>query len=140
MDWSKTQLAEIRYFCTSTRSRTPRILCSLTLKLQLGFVLVIFSHYNITEFQLTDIKAFYKSLYTQHFTPDRLPTPSPARIAKALGQLDKDDHYQINVCCLGGDRYRILGVSPIYVNDYVNELNYGYEKGYVQYFMEEHTC
>ena len=140
MDWSKTQLAEIRYFCTSTRSRTPKILVGLPLKLQLGFVLIIFSYYHITEFQISDIKAFYKLLYTPHFKSDRLRVPSPARIAKALEQLDKDPNCQINVQCLEEDRYRIFWVSPIYADDYVKELDYGYERGYVQYFMEEHTC
>ena len=140
MNWSKTQLAEIRYFCTSTRSRTPRFLCSCTLKLQLAVILVIFSHYNATEFQISDIKAFYKLLYTPHFRPDQLRAPSPARIAKALEQLDKDPNPQINVHCLGEERYQIVWVSPIYADDYVKELDYGYERGYVQYFMEEHTC
>ena len=139
MNWSKTQLAEIRYFCTSTRSRTPRFLCSCTLKLQLAVILVIFSHYNATEFQISDIKAFYKLLYTPHFKSDRLRVPSPARIAKALEQLDKDSNSQINVHCLGEECYQIVWVSPIYVDDYVKELDYGYERGYVQYFMEEHT-
>ena len=139
MNWSKTQLAEIRYFCTSTRSRTPRFLCSCTLKLQLAVILVIFSHYNATEFQISDIKAFYKLLYTPHFKSDRLRVPSPARIAKALEQLDKDSNSQINVHCLGEACYQIVWVSPIYVDDYVKELDYGYERGYVQYFMEEHT-
>ena len=91
-------------------------------------------------FQLADIKAFYKLLYTPHFSPDQLRAPSPARIAKALEQLDKDPNCQINVQCLEEDRYRILWVSPIYADDYVKELDYGYERGYVQYFMEEHTC
>ncbi len=140
MNWSTTQLAEIRYFCTSTRSRTPRILIGLPLKFQLGFILIIFFHYNVTEFQISDIKAFYKLLHTPHLRPDQLRAPSPARIAKALEQLDKDHHHQINVHCLGEDRYQIVWVSPIYVDDYVNELKYGYERGYVQYFMEEHTC
>ena len=140
MNWSNTQLAEIRYFCTSTRSRTPKILCHRMLKIQLGFVLIIFSHYNIKEFHLTDIKAFYKSLYTRHFKPEQLRTPSPARIAKALEQLDQDDRYHINVRCLGEDRYQITEVDPIYEDDYVNELNYGYTKGYIQYFMEEQPC
>ena len=139
MNWSNTQLAEIRYFCTSTRSQTPKILCHRMLKIQLGFALIIFSHYNIKEFHLTDIKAFYKSLYTRHFKPEQLRTPSPARIAKALEQLDKDPDCQINVQCLEEDRYRIFWVSPIYADDYVKELDYGYERGYVQYFMEEHT-
>ena len=139
MNWSKTPLAEIRYFCTSTRSRTPRFLCSCTLKLQLAVILVIFSHYNATEFQISDIKAFYKLLYTPHFRPDQLRAPSPARIAKALEQLDKDPNCQINVQCLEADRYRILWVSPTYADDYVKELDHGYERGYVQYFMEEHT-
>ena len=145
MDWSKTQLAEIRYFCTSTRSRTPKILVGLPLKLQLGFVLIIFSYYHVTEFQISDIKAFYKLLYTPHFSPDQLRAPSPARIAKALEQLGPEhnrvkDGYQISqisVRCLGEGRYQITEVSPVYVDDYVNELKYGYEKGYVQYFMEE---
>ncbi len=145
MNWSKTQLAEIRYFCTSTRSRTPRFLCSCTLKLQLAVILVIFSHYNATEFQISDIKAFYKLLYTPHFSPDQLRAPSPARIAKALERLGPEhnrgkDGYQISqisVRCLGEGRYQITEVSPVYVDDYVNELKYGYEKGYVQYFMEE---
>ena len=140
MHWSDTQLAEIRYFCTSTRSRTPKILVGLPLKLQLGFILIIFSHYQVTEFQISDITAFYKLLYTPHFRPDQLRAPSPARIAKALEQLDKDPNCQINVQCLEEDRYRILWVSPIYADDYVKELDYGYERGYVQYFMEEHTC
>ena len=70
MDWSNTQRAEIQYFCTSTRSRTPRVLCGCTLKLQLGFILTIFASYQITEFQLTDIKAFYKLLHTPHFGPE----------------------------------------------------------------------
>ena len=139
MNWSKTQLAEIRYFCTSTRSRTPRFLCSCTLKLQLAVILVIFSHYNAREVQISDIKAFYKLLYTPHFKSDQLRAPSPARIAKALEQLDKDPNPQINVHCLGEERYQIVWVSPIYVDDYVKELDYGYERGYVQYFMEEHT-
>ena len=101
MDWSDTQLAEIRYFCTSTRSRTPKILVGLPLKFQLGFILIIFSHYQVTEFQSSDIKAFYKLLYTPHFRPDQLRAPSPARIAKALEKLDKEPKCQINVqCCL----------------------------------------
>ena len=142
MSWSKTQLAEIRYFCTSTRSRTPKILVGLPLKFQLGFILIIFSHYNVTEFQISDIKAFYKLLYTPHFKSDQLRPPSPARIAKALERLGKEHDrgksgYQISVRCLGEDRYQITEVSPVYVNDYVNELEYGYKKGYVQYFMEE---
>ena len=140
MDWSKTQLAEIRYFCTSTRSRTPKILVGLPLKPQLGFILIIFSHYQVTEFQISDIKAFYKLLYTPHFRPDQLRAPSPARIAKALEQLDKDPNCQINVQCLEEDRYRILWVSPTYADDYVKELDYGYERGYIQYFMEEQIC
>ena len=70
---------------------------------------------------------------------DQLRAPSPARIAKALEQLDKDPDCQINVQCLEEDRYRIFWVSPIYADDYVKELDYGYERGYVQYFMEEHT-
>ncbi len=74
-----------------------------------------------------------------HFRPDQLRAPSPARIAKALEQLDKDPDCQINVQCLEEDRYRIFWVSPIYADDYVKELDYGYERGYVQYFMEEHT-
>ena len=139
MHWSDTQLAEIRYFCTSTRSRTPKILAGLPLKLQLGFILIIFSHYRVTEFQISDIKAFYKSLYTPHFRPDQLRAPSPARNANARGHQDKDPHSQINVQCLEEDRYRIFWVSPIYADDYVKELDYGYERGYVQYFMEEHT-
>ena len=61
MDWSNTQLAEIRYFCTSTRCRTPKILEGLPLKLQLGFILIIFSHYRVTEFQISDINCL---LYT----------------------------------------------------------------------------
>ena len=145
MHWSDTQLAEIRYFCTSTRSRTPKILVGLPLKLQLGFILIIFSHYRVTEFQSSDIKAFYKLLYTPHFSPDQLRAPSPARIAKALERLGPEhnrgkDGYQISqisVRCLGEGRYQITEVSPVYVDDYVNELKYGYEKGYVQYFMEE---
>ena len=137
MDWSKAQLAEIRYFCTSTRSRTPKMLCGYTLKLQLGFVLIIFASYQIREFQIADIKAFYKLLYTPLFGPDQLRTPSPSRIAKALEQLDRDEHCRINVRCMGEDRYQILEVSPLYVEDYINELKYGYEKGFVQFFMEE---
>ena len=81
-------------------------------------------------------QAFYKLLYTPHFSPDQLRAPSPARIAKALEQLDKDPNCQINVQCLEEDRYRILWVSPIYADDYVKELDYGYARGYVQYFME----
>ena len=135
MDWSNTQRAEIQYFCTSTRSRTPRLLCGCTLKLQLGFILTIFASYQITEFQLTDIKAFYKLLHTPHFGPEQLRPPPPSRIAKALEQLDRDCHYQIHIRCLGEARYQITEVSPRYISDYQNELNYGYERGYVQYFI-----
>ena len=78
-------------------------------------------------------------LNTPHFKSDQLRAPSPARIAKALEQLDKDSNSQINVHCLGEACYQIVWVSPIYVDDYVKELDYGYERGYVQYFMEEHT-
>ena len=142
MNWSKTQLAEIRYFCTSTRSRSPRFFFCATLKLQIAIILVIFSHYRVTEFQTADIKEFFKSLHTSHLGPDQLRPPSPARIAKALERLSQEhdrgkDGYQISVRCLGEDRYQITEVSPVYVNDYVNELEYGYKKGYVQYFMEE---
>ena len=137
MDWSDTQLAEIRYFCTSTRSRTPRILCGCTLKLQLGLLLTIFASYQVTEFRLADVKAFYKLLVTPQFGPDRLRPPSPARIARALEQLDQDPHFQIRVRCLGEERYQITEISPRYVSDYRNELKYGYERGYVQYFCSE---
>ena len=84
-------------------------------------------------------KRFTNCSIPPHFRPDQLRAPSPARIAKALEQLDKDPNCQINVQCLEEDRYRILWVSPIYADDYVKELDYGYERGYVQYFMEEHT-
>ncbi len=40
-----------------------------------------------------------------------------------------------HVRCLGEARYQITEVSPRYISDYQNELNYGYEKGYVQYFI-----
>ena len=50
------------------------------------------------------------------------------RIAKALEQLGRGCYYQIHVRCLGEARYQITEVSPRYISDYQNELNYGYER------------
>ena len=42
-----------------------------------------------------------------------------------------------NVRLIAGDRYQITDAN---ITFYADELEYGYEKGFVQYFMEEHTC
>ncbi len=128
MDWSNTQRAEIQYFCTSTRSRTPRVLCGCTLKLQLGFILTIFASYQITEFQLTDIKAFYKLLHTPHFGPEQLRPPPPHASPRLWNSWTGIAIIRSASAVWGEARYQITGVCPHYISDYRNELNYGYER------------
>jgi len=132
MNWSKEQLAELNYYCHSTRSRVPRHFQCYPFSLQIEVIVDLFFYYSITEFQIGDIKDFYKTFRIPKPRSDGLRNPSPKQIAQALGRMK-------NVQPLGEDRYLILGTNDYSPNWYSDELNYGYEKGYVQYFMEEHT-
>lgn len=133
MNWSNTQLAELNYFCNSTRSRVPRHFHCYALSDQIKTIIDFFFYYSIMEFQVKDIKDFFKTFRISKPRSDGLRNPSPRQIVQALDRMK-------NVQRAGEDRYQILSPSDWFLAPYADELRYGYEKGYVQYFMEEHTC
>ena len=133
MNWSKAQLAELNYFCHSTRSRAPRHFQCYPFSDQIETIIDFFFYYSITEFQVGDIKDFFKTLRIPKPRSDGLRNPSPKQIIQALDRMK-------NIRPLGEDRYQILSPRDWSLTSYADELKYGYEKGYVQYFMEEHTC
>jgi len=133
MDWQKQDLAELKYYCTSTRSRVPRHFQCYPFSWQIDVIMNLFFYYSITEFQIGDIKDFYKTLRIPKPRSEGLRNPSPAQITKALERME-------NVRRIGEDRFQILGADAHFSKFYAEELKYGYEKGYVQYFMEEHIC
>lgn len=128
MHWSNTQLAEIKYYCTSTRCRTS--FPCYPFSWQIETILEIFFFYSIKKFQIEDIKEFYKTLRVQKPRSDGLRNPSPRQIAQALERME-------NVRHVGENCYQIIDANSSF---YADELEYGYRKGFVQYFMEEHTC
>lgn len=131
MNWSKTQLAEIQYYCTSTRSRAPRDFICYPFSLQIELIVDFFFYYSVTTFQVEDIKDFYKIFRIPRPRSDGLRNPSPAQVSKALDRMK-------NVRRIGEGRFQILGINDLFSRFYADELKYGYEKGYVQYFLEEH--
>ena len=133
MNWSDTQLAELNYFCHSTRSRVPRHFPCYPFSWQIDVIIDLFFYYSFTEFHLMDIKEFYKILRIPKPRSDGLRTPSSRQIAQALGKME-------NIRLLEENRYQILRPNNYFAKFYADELEYGYAKGYVQYFMEEHTC
>lgn len=133
MNWSNTQLAEIQYYCTSTRSRVPRHFVCYPFRWQIEVIIDLFFYYSIPEFQVEDIKDFYKTFRIPKPRSDGLQNPSPRQIAQALDWMK-------NVRRIGEDRYQILSPDGFFPKHYADELKYGFEKGYVQYFMEEHIC
>ena len=128
MNWSKTQLAEIKYYCTSTRCRTS--FPCYVFSSQIETILEIFFFYSIKKFQIEDVKDFYRTLRIPKPRSDGLRNPSPRQIAQALSRME-------NVRHLEGDCYQITDAN---ITFYADELEYGYGKGFVQYFLEEHTC
>ena len=127
MTWSKAQLAEIKYYCTSTRCRTS--FPCYPFSWQIETILEIFFFYSIKKFQIEDIKEFYKTLRISKPRSDGLRNPSPRQIAQALSRME-------NVRLIEGDCYQITDAN---ITFYADELEYGYGKGIVQYFLEEHT-
>ena len=83
MTWSKAQLAEIKYYCTSTRCRTS--FPCYPFSWQIETILKIFFFYSIKKFQIEDIKEFYNtSGFQSPVRTDceiRLPGRSPRRSA-----------------------------------------------------------
>lgn len=128
MNWSKAQLAEIKYYCTSTPCRTS--FPCYVFSSQIETVLEIFFFYSIKKFQIEDVKEFYRTLRIPKPRSDGLRNPSPKQIAQALSRMK-------NVRHLEGDCYQITDAN---ITFYADELEYGYGKGFVQYFLEEHTC
>ena len=130
MEWTKEQRAEIQYFCNSTRSRCPRHFHCYGFSCQIETIIDFFFYYSITEFQVGDIKAFYKTFRIPKPRSEGLRNPSPKQIIQALDRMK-------NIQRIGEDRYQILSPSDWFLAPYASELKYGYEKGYVQYFLEE---
>ena len=128
MNWSNAQLAEIKYYCTSTRCRTS--FPCYPFSSQIETILEIFFFYSIKKFKIEDVKEFYRTLRIPKPRSDGLRNPSPRQIAQALGRME-------NVRHLEGDCYQITDAN---ITFYADELEYGYGKGFVQYFLEEHTC
>ena len=128
MTWSKAQLAEIRYYCTSTRCRTS--FPCYPFSWQIETILEIFFFYSIKIFKIEDVKEFYRTLQLRKPRSDGLQNPSPRQIARALERIE-------TVRCLGEDCYQIIDAN---ISFYADELEYGYMKGFVQHFLEEQTC
>ena len=125
MNWSKAQLAEIKYYCTSTHCRTS--FPCYPFSTQIETILDIFFFYSIKKFHIEDIKELYRTLRLPKPRSDGLRNPSPGQIARALDRME-------NVRPAGEDCYQILDAN---LSFYADELEYGYMKGFVQYFMEE---
>ncbi len=133
MNWTKEQLAELNYFCHSTRKRDKADIACDVFSGQIETIIDLFFYYSITEFQVGDIKDFYKTFRIPKIRSEGLRNPSPKQIIQALDRIK-------NIRRIGEDRYQILSPRDWFLVSYADELKYGYEKGYVQYFMEEHTC
>ena len=99
----------------------------------MNVIIDLFFYYSMTEFQVGDIKEFFKMLHIPKPRSDGLRNPSPKQIVQALDRMNYVRH-------CGEGRCQILSPNDYFAKFYSDELNYGYEKGYVQYFMEEHTC
>ena len=128
MNWQDIALAEMKYYCHSTRKRDKMHFCCLPFSSQIETILEIFFYYSVTEFCVGDIKEFYRIMRIPKARSEGLRNPSPRQIAQALDRMK-------NVRHTGTDRCQIIDANTSY---YANELKYGYEKGYVQYFMEEY--
>ena len=124
MDWQDTALAEMKYYCHSTRKRDKMRFCCLPFTTQIETILELFAYYSAMEFCVGDIKEFYKIMAIPKARSEGLRNPSPKQIAQALNRMKNVQH-------IGDDRYQILEANTL---SYANELKYGYEKGYVQYF------
>lgn len=128
MDWSNAQLAEIKYYCTSTRCRTS--FPCYPFSLQIETILEILFFYSIKRFHIKDVKEFYQTLRIPKPRSNGLRNPSPRQIAQALSRMENVRHIE-------DDCYQIIDANIAF---YADELEYGYEKGFVQYFLEEQIC
>lgn len=120
VDWTKLNMKEVNYYCTSFDIDFDCLPVSDQIKQLIG----IFYYYDITQFTIDDIQEFYRKMKLRNARSGKIVHPSPAQIRKIIEKLNTVQYTSENC-------YTILCASER-TEWYSSNIKQAYEKSRIQ--------
>lgn len=114
MNWEKLNMREIKFYCHSNLIDFD----CWPFGEQIKQIVCMFYYYDITSFNIDDIKEFYNKMQIPAPRTEGIRKPSPSQIQKALDRLK-------NIKNRGENGYEILNADT---EIYEKQIKQGYEK------------
>lgn len=114
MDWTKLNMKEVKYYCTSFDIDFDCLPVSDQIRQLIG----IFYYYGITQFTIDDIQEFYKKMQLRNARSGKIVNPSPAQIRKVMEKVNtvqstSENCYTI-LCASEGTKWYSTGIKQAY--------------------------